>query len=144
MLRRTGLVWLAVAALTSVSIQTARSQDAKPAPPTVPAPVEFDVLEGVWVRPDGGYTIAIRSVAADGQLEAMYFNPSPLPFEKAQAVKSGTTIRANFELRAGGYAGSTYELTYDPATDRLSGVYYQAVAKQHFDVYFTRQPVPIR
>ena len=44
-----------------------------------------------------------------------------------------------FELRAGGYDGSTYELTYDPATDRLKGTYYQAVAKQKFDVNFVRK-----
>ncbi len=35
--------------------------------------------------------------------------------------------------------GSTYDLTYDPASDRLRGTYYQAVAKQKFDVYFTRK-----
>jgi hypothetical protein len=69
----------------------------------------------------------------------MYFNPNQLPFAKAQAVQEGATLRVSFELRAGGYAGSTYELTYDPASDRLSGVYYQAVARQKFDVYFTRK-----
>lgn len=49
------------------------------------------------------------------------------------------SLRAHFELRAGGYAGSTYDLIYDPVTDRLRGTYYQAVAKQKFDVYFTRK-----
>ena len=43
-----------------------------------------------------------------------------------------------FEIRAGGYNGSTYTLTYDPAADVLKGVYFQAVAQQKFDVYFTR------
>ena len=43
------------------------------------------------------------------------------------------------KLRAGGYGGSTYELTYDPASDRLTGTYYQAVAKQKFNVYFARK-----
>jgi hypothetical protein len=41
-------------------------------------------------------------------------------------------------LQAGGYGGSTYDLLYEPATDRLKGVYYQAVAKQKFDVVFVR------
>jgi uncharacterized protein (DUF2147 family) len=103
------------------------------------AAVNLDVLKGAWVRPDGGYMIAIKSVTADGKLEAMYFNPNMLPFAKAQATREGAALRASFELRAGGYDGSTYELTYDPATDRLKGIYYQAVAKQKFDVYFARK-----
>ncbi len=108
-------------------------------PPAAAAKASLDALKGVWVRPDGGYTIAIRSVGPNGQLEAMYFNPNQLPFAKAQAAQDGATVRASFELQAGGYAGSTYELTYDAATDRLNGVYYQAVAKQKFDVYFVRK-----
>ena len=34
--------------------------------------------------------------------------------------------------------GSTYTLTYDPAKDVLRGVYYQAVARQRYDIYFER------
>ncbi len=83
--------------------------------------------------------IVIKSIATNGRLEAMYFNPNPLPFSKAQAALEGMTLRAFFELQAGGYGGSTYELTYDPASDRLKGIYYQAVAKQRFDVYFVRK-----
>ena len=97
------------------------------------------VLKGAWVRPDGGYMIAIKNVDSNGQLEAMYFNPTPLPFAKAQASQEGSTLHASFELRAGGYDGSTYELTYDPAGDRLKGIYYQAVVKQKFDVNFVRK-----
>jgi hypothetical protein len=51
----------------------------------------------------------------------------------------GARLRAAFELQAGGYAGSTYDLIYDPASDRLKGIYYQAVMKQKFDVYFVRK-----
>jgi hypothetical protein len=32
--------------------------------------------------------------------------------------------------------GSTYTLTYDPASDQLKGIYYQAVEQQRFDVAF--------
>ena len=102
-------------------------------------PTQFDRLTGAWVRPDGGYVIVIKSVGPGGELQASYFNPSPLPFSKAQASREGAVLRAQFELRAGGYNGSTYELRYDPATDRLVGTYYQAVAKQTFEVQFNRK-----
>ncbi len=99
----------------------------------------FDTLKGSWVRPDGGYTVTIKGVGANGQLEAMYANPRPLPFAKAQASREGATLRVFLELQAGGYNGSTYELAYDAASDRLKGIYYQAVAKQKFAVYFVRK-----
>ena len=99
----------------------------------------FEVLKGAWVRPDGGYMIAINGVGPDGRLDAPYFNPKELPFATAQASREGTTLRVFLELTAGGYSGSTYELTYEPASDRLRGTYYQAVAKQKFDVNFARK-----
>ena len=99
---------------------------------------DFGILLGRWVRPDGGYVIAINSVDATGKLDAAYANPSPLPFATAEATRDGNTIKLFFELRAGGYNGSTYTLAYDPQTDVLKGVYFQAVAQQKFDIYFTR------
>ena len=108
------------------------------AAPSVESASDWGVLRGRWVRPDGGYTISIRSVGADGRLDAAYANPSPLPFSKAVATRDGKTIKVFLELRAGGYDGSTYTLSYDPARDALVGVYYQAVAKQKFDVAFAR------
>ena len=99
----------------------------------------LDVLVGSWVRPDGGYVIAIKSVGNGGELQAMYFNPTPLPFAQAQAGREGGVVRVQFELRAGGYNGSTYKLRYDPASDRLVGIYYQAVAQQSFEVQFVRK-----
>lgn len=99
----------------------------------------FALLKGNWVRPDGGYTVAIENVAPDGRLDAMYFNPNPLPFARSQATQEGTTLRVFLELRAGGYGGSTYELTYDAAGDRLVGIYHQAVAKQRYEIHFVRK-----
>jgi hypothetical protein len=135
---------LAALALTSIIAGNAIAQSAAPAasgkaaPPASPT-VGFDTLKGTWVRPDGGYRMVIAGVGADGRIEAMYFNPSQLPFAKAQASMNGSQLRASFELRAGGYDGSTYDLTYDPVSDRLNGVYYQAVVKQKFDIYFVRK-----
>jgi uncharacterized protein (DUF2147 family) len=143
-MRKLGVSLLLGLVLALASICAATAQGPAPAPkgaasPSVAAKPDIAVLKGAWVRPDGGYTIAIKSIGPGGELEAMYFNPNPLPFAKAQASRDGTTLRAFFELRAGGYGGSTYELAYDPASDRLKGTYYQAVAKQKFDVSFARK-----
>jgi hypothetical protein len=99
---------------------------------------DLAVLLGNWVRPDGGYTITIRGVDTTGKLQASYANPSPLPFSRAEVAREGKTVKLFFELRAAGYNGSTYRLTYDAAADRLVGIYYQAVQRKEFDVVFQR------
>ena len=88
--------------LTSAGATTAQSQ-APAASLAAPAAVQstLDVLKGTWVRPDGGYRIVIKNVGPKGQLDAMYFNPKPLPFAKAEAAQ-GVSLRVHLELRAGG------------------------------------------
>jgi hypothetical protein len=111
-----------------------------PAAPSISEPAAaFAMLPGRWVRPDGGYVITIKSVDASGKLEASYANPNPLPFYTAIATGDGGTMKLFFELRAGGYSGSTYTLNYDVAGDQLKGKYYQAVAKETFEVVFVRK-----
>lgn len=120
----------------------ATAQDGSPTEKRVPAPAaqtRMDVLKGDWVRPDGAYTIAIKDIAANGQIEATYYNPNRLPFAEAQASTVGASLRVSFELRAGGYAGSSYELDYDPVSDHFKGTCCQAVARQTYDVYFVRK-----
>ena len=111
------------------------SDDSSKSPSADP---QFIALQGRWVRPDGGYVITIKSVEVSGKLDADYSNPNKLPFAKAEASRDGTTIKIFLELRAGGYNGSTYTLTHEPATDVLKGTYFQAVVQQKFDVYFMR------
>ena len=141
--RRMVVAWAAAFALAWIAAESASAQGAAPvvsgAAASAGAASRFDTLKGAWVRPDGGYRIEIVGVAWDGQIAATYFNPNRLPFAKALATMDGATLRAAFELQAGGYAGSTYDLAYDPASDRLKGIYYQAVVKQKFDVYFVRK-----
>jgi uncharacterized protein (DUF2147 family) len=98
----------------------------------------YDALLGTWVRPDGGYTVTIKAADASGKLDAAYANPKPLPFSKAEASSAGGSIKVFLELTAGGYSGSTYTLTYDPAKNLLKGVYYQAVQRQKYDVVFIK------
>jgi len=116
-----------------------------PAPPvtkeSVAAPETkggFDRLKGRWRRPDGGYVIEIRNVEANGKMDAGYFNPRPINVSRAEASQEGTTTKVFIELRDTNYPGSTYTLTYDPQSDQLKGVYFQAALQQSFDVVFVR------
>jgi len=114
------------------------AQATPPEPAAVGSAPEFSSLVGRWVRPDGGYVVAIKGVNSDGSLDASYANPKPLPFSRAEAMRDGDAIKVFLELTAGGYAGSTYTLTLDPAKDILRGVYHQAVARKRYEVYFER------
>jgi hypothetical protein len=133
-------VVMSFAVATGISQAQAQPLPAAPAAPSVSEPqTAFGALPGRWVRPDGGYVISIKAVDAGGKLDASYANPNPLPFHTATATGDGGTLKLFFELRAGGYNGSTYTLDYDATRDQLKGVYYQAVAKQTFEVVFIRK-----
>ncbi|MBR0696625.1 hypothetical protein [Bradyrhizobium lablabi] len=125
-------------------IMSASAQTQPPPPASAPPAAEsagraaFAVLPGRWIRVQGGYVITINSVDADGRLDASYANPRPLPFHTAVATSDGNGLKLFFELRAAGYNGSTYSLSYDAANDRLTGVYDQVVVKQKFEVVFVR------
>lgn len=109
-------------------------------PPAAAMPkAELQRLVGEWVRPDGGYVLSIRRIAPDGRLEAAYLNPRPINVSRAEASVAGDTAKLFIELRDTGYPGSTYELIYDPRSDLLAGVYFQAAMGQRFDVVFLRK-----
>jgi len=95
-------------------------------------------LKGRWMRPDGGYILSVKDVDPGGRMDAAYYNPRPINVSKAQATREGASLKVIIELRDTGYPGSTYTLIYDPKTDRLGGVYYQAAMGQRFDVMFVR------
>ena len=109
------------------------------APATKVAPkADFQKLQGKWRRPDGGYVLEIKSVADSGKLDASYANPRPIHVAKAEASQEDKAIKVFIELRDVNYPGSTYDLTYDPPSDSLQGIYYQAALQQQFEVVFTR------
>jgi hypothetical protein len=99
---------------------------------------DFGTLKGRWLRPDGGYILSVKEIDPSGKMDAAYYNPRPISVSKAQATREAATLKVFIELRDTGYPGSTYTLTYDPKTDRLGGVYYQAAVGQRFDVIFVR------
>jgi len=100
--------------------------------------IDFQLLEGRWVRPDGGYILELTDVKADGSLKAAYFNPRPIRVYRAEAAMRDGVITLFVELRDVNYPGSTYRLRYDTANNRLTGTYFQAALKQAFDVQFLR------
>jgi hypothetical protein len=82
--------------------------------------------------------LEIRSVGADGEAQASYFNPRPIRVAKAQVQSTGATAAVYVELRDSGYPGNYYRLAYEAAGDRLVGIYHQPQEGQQFDIYFER------
>jgi hypothetical protein len=116
-------------------------------PPASPGPdaataagsAEFQKLKGRWLRPDGGYLLEISEVNAAGKMEASYRNPSPIHVAKAEASRDGAKLKVFVELQDVNYPGSTYTLTYDPASEQLQGIYFQAALNEQYEVFFERQ-----
>ncbi|MGA6924475.1 MAG: hypothetical protein WBY88_02270 [Desulfosarcina sp.] len=99
---------------------------------------DYHPLIGRWQRTDGGYVIEIKRIAADGAMQADYYNPNPIHVARAAASLFKEHLKVEVELQDTGYPGSTYTLLYDPKKDALLGLYYQAVQRQNYDVVFVR------
>jgi hypothetical protein len=120
------------------SIGQAVFAESDKSPQKTQGPTDVRRLVGRWVRPDGGYILEVREVHKDGSLDAAYFNPRSIKVFEAVWNKKGGKIRVMVELRDVNYPGSTYNLRYDPKTDRLKGTYFQAVERQTYDIEFVR------
>jgi hypothetical protein len=79
-----------------------------------------------------------RKAREDGTLDAAYLNPNPIHVAQARAWRDGAAVKVFVELRDVNYPGSIYQLTYDPAADRLRGTYFQAALRETYAVEFTR------
>ncbi len=95
-------------------------------------------VSGRWLRPDGGYILALSNSTFDGRITAAYFNPHPINVSRAAWKLGEGYVYVFVELKDKGYPGSTYTLAYDSETDRLEGIYYQAAMNQQFEVIFER------
>ncbi len=110
---------------------------------TTPAPAAAAngaKVKGRWLRPDGGYILAITAIEADGRAEAGYFNPNPIKVAWATVAAEGADLKVKVELRDQNYPGCLYKLTYVADKDRLVGTYFQAQMQQTYDVEFVREP----
>ncbi len=95
-------------------------------------------LIGRWERPDGGYILELKEIGKNGTLKAAYFNPRPINVSRAELKRKNGVLTVFIELRDVNYPGSTYNLRYDPKADRLIGTYFQAVARETYDIEFVR------
>jgi len=95
-------------------------------------------LVGKWQRTDGGYVMELTNPTFDGRLTVAYFNPRSINVSRSGWVLKDGNLLVLVELRDQGYPGSTYTLAYQPDTDRLVGIYFQAAAQQQFEVVFQR------
>ena len=98
----------------------------------------IEQLVGRWMRTDGGYVIEIKGIGKDGTLNVAYFNPRPINVAHAKLNSQNGHLRVFIELRDVNYPGSTYDLMYDPETDHLFGIYFQAVERVTYDIEFVR------
>jgi len=137
---RKALVFLAALLMmfgTSASVAMPSAATAADAPQSV-VRIDEQRLVGRWVRPDGGYILELKEIKKDGTLKAAYFNPRPINVARAEINRREGGISIVIELRDVNYPGSTYNLRYDPKTDKLVGTYFQAVQKETYDIEFLR------
>jgi hypothetical protein len=132
----------------AVGSTPASRPSAVPAPRATPkprktvsdTPAQYRPLLGEWVRPDGGYVLAVKDIADDGKATVGYFNPRPIKVGRAEArIEDDGALGLFVELRDRNYPGSTYTLGYDSEGDQLVGVYFQAMQRASYDVVFVRR-----
>jgi len=131
--RRSNVALVLLVLLTMASIGTTASE----APAGEPQGDPVQVV-GRWMRTDGGYILQLSSPTFDGRLTAAYFNPRSIKVSRSGWALRDGNLLVFVELRDQGYPGSTYTLAYQPDTDRLVGIYFQAAVQQQFEVVFER------
>jgi hypothetical protein len=134
------LGWLLLAGCPDTAVAPPGTAIANRVAPAATAHPELQRLEGAWVRPDGGYVLEVRSVAADGTVDAAYFNPRPIHVSVARADWFDGDAHLFVEFDDDNYRGSTYQLDRMADRDVLHGTYYQAEMGQTFEVVFIRRP----
>lgn len=97
-----------------------------------------DQLLGKWKRTDGNYTLDISEVKAEGELTVAYLNPQPINVGRSAWRMQEDVLQVYVELQDENYPGSLYKLFYNDESGTLDGTYYQAVAKQTYEVQFTK------
>lgn len=131
-------LFLAISSPLSFVPATACAETTHPATQKGAPQKGYQRLAGTWVRSDGGYMLELKDIKQDGSLKASYYNPRSINVSNAELHTKDGRITLLIELRDINYPGSTYDLRYDPAEDRLTGTYFQAVERQTYDIEFRR------
>jgi len=98
-----------------------------------------EMIVGEWLRSEGPYTIKIIEVQDEGKMKVEYYNPGLIHIGRSGWRLKEGELQLYVELQDENYPGSIYELTYDEEKDRLSGTYFQAVARQTYNVEFNKK-----
>lgn len=101
--------------------------------------IDFKVLIGEWVRPDGGYILRVKEIRPDGSIDICYFNPKEINIAEANVSEWKGLVKLFIKFQDEGYPGSKYTLYYYPEKDALAGFYYQATMGKTFEVVFLRK-----
>jgi uncharacterized protein (DUF2147 family) len=99
---------------------------------------QYQLLEGKWVRPDGGYILELKNIGSAGDVKAVYYNPRPINVGISNWRVDDGNLTVFVELRDINYQGSTYTLQYSADSDRLKGKYFQAPTGRTYEVEFLR------
>lgn len=118
--------WKSECADTRPAVPSTQAQTTRQPVPAAETKPALQKLKDNWLQPDGGYIIEVKAVEDSGTMDASYFNPQPTTVSKAEVSPDGATIEVFIELREENYPCSTHTLTYDPASDQLKGINYQA------------------
>jgi len=100
---------------------------------------DFKIIEGEWIRPDGGYVIHVRNINSDGSVDVGYFNPTKINISESKVSEWKGLTKLFVKLQDRGYPGSSYTLFYYAEKDALAGYYYQAEMGKTFEVFFLRK-----
>jgi hypothetical protein len=130
-------VWLMLLAV-SITLFSLSSAIAADTQKSAKKKIDVQQLTGRWLRPDGGYILELTAIGKDGTLKASYFNPRPINVAEARYTLKDGRLTIFIELRDVNYPGSRYKLEYEPETDRLAGIYFQAVQGETYNVSFVR------
>jgi len=98
-----------------------------------------EYLVGSWQRMDGNYRIEITAVGDEGLLDAGYFNPGPINVGKSGWRVHEKVLQVFIQMDDVNYPGSFYDLKYNKEKNILHGTYYQAVAKETYNISFKRK-----
>jgi len=101
--------------------------------------VKPQIIEGTWLRSDGGYALKLSDLEISGEMKAFYFNPKAINVSKSEWKYEDKQITIFVEFDDVNYRGSKYSLKYFPKEDKLVGTYYQAVHKVTYQIAFVRQ-----